>query len=1176
MKRLHQAKATVFIVLSVVMGWSLSAYADDESLAIEVDRQPLAAALNSFSEQTGVQFAYVSTVADGIESPGTSGEASPAQALDSMLAETGLTYSFINDTTIVIAALSDSEEDHEGGDSNSKNLVTTPVLMAQTSTTSNTSSNTSSGQSNDGATSVVTGKVTDARTGANLKGALITVESTGQTTRTDDLGRFRIVGVPAGEQSIAVSFLGYAPDAIAATVRPGEMNAVEFALRGGSEVEEIVVYGQRSARAQALNKERSAQNVSTVLSSDLIGNFNATTISDALKRAPGVAFQENATGDASNIIVRGLAPDFNTLVFNGVELPVGNGQGRSASLENILADSIESVTISKTLLPNQDSSGTGGLVEIETKSPLDRPRRFASFLVEGAQRADDFSDEYLVSGTVSGKFGDRENIALSASAQYRDISTSGFSYNQSVIFGEFFPLEADGSTSIRSTRDINPEISFPFDPSATEIYPTSLRPSLNEIGSENLSITLSSEWRVTPSTNLRLDYQRSDVESTRFSRTSDFFTTLSYSEQPVNALDGEVRQALGFTGRVRTSQGLIVSPGDTLTTDVFSFRGETDIANWEFDYNAGYTIGKEDQEFFFLLTRGGLRTLEDAFISPAAVDAEEGRIISVFAPRSGDAPQVPLLTPAGLAALTDLENAFLSLFNTQGSNGENDRYVGGFSARRSFENEFVQYLELGIQYERSEFSSFSDDVRLITGNADLASLGFVNGPSDLSRIGLGGGLLTPTLSSSLDFVNNAFSIAENDDRLTITSIEQDPLSRQTFTIEDEFSGYIQTQVDYRNFEIIGGVRINRVEVEAVNRSAPSIRDQNGVRDEEFSAAFLRLITQRATQTDYLPRVLVNYRRDADNIIRAGYFLSVARPQVEQLSDFQTVALDLRERFGPNENQPTIRVSEGNPSLRPAVTHNFDISFERYNDEIGVIKLGAFYKRVEDSIQANFSNTIEDLAGVILPDDPRFTNLPDNIFVQVRRPENADDTAEIWGLEATYERQLTFLPGVWSGLGVFANYTYTDSSRSEPVVWNQPIFDETGVVIGREQVAVDLGDVRFDQQPAHSGTATVTYNNYGIDASLSYSYQDRRPALFRANNLSLFNEEVDSLDLRVEYRFAAGPANWRLYFEGTDLLDGVEDPFSLTSQGGEGSVPEAITGGNYIGGREFKLGLSATF
>lgn len=48
------------------------------------------------------------------------------------------------------------------------------------------------------------------------------------------------------------------------------------------------------------------------------------------------------------------------------------------SLGNIQTESIEKVTISKTLLPNQDSAGSGGLVEIETKSPLDRKRRFAS------------------------------------------------------------------------------------------------------------------------------------------------------------------------------------------------------------------------------------------------------------------------------------------------------------------------------------------------------------------------------------------------------------------------------------------------------------------------------------------------------------------------------------------------------------------------------------------------------------------------------------------------------------------------------------------------------------------------------------------------------------------------------------------------------------------------------
>ena len=134
MEHLHRVRAAISVVLCVVAGWSLSSYAEDEPPVIEVEAQPLAAALNSFSEQTGIQFAYVSIVADGIESPGTSGKAYPTQALDLMLAETGLTYNFINDTTIVVVAAGSSNEAHQGGDSDSKNLSPTPVLMAQNQT----------------------------------------------------------------------------------------------------------------------------------------------------------------------------------------------------------------------------------------------------------------------------------------------------------------------------------------------------------------------------------------------------------------------------------------------------------------------------------------------------------------------------------------------------------------------------------------------------------------------------------------------------------------------------------------------------------------------------------------------------------------------------------------------------------------------------------------------------------------------------------------------------------------------------------------------------------------------------------------------------------------------------------------------------------------------------------
>ncbi|MFB2351605.1 TonB-dependent receptor plug domain-containing protein, partial [Priestia megaterium] len=80
---------------------------------------------------------------------------------------------------------------------------------------------------------------------------------------------------------------------------------------------------------------------------DMLGDFGGQTISESLRRAPGVSFQRDSfTGDGTNIQIRGLDPDMNTVKLNGVELPEGTGLGRSASLNNIQTESISKVTIS--------------------------------------------------------------------------------------------------------------------------------------------------------------------------------------------------------------------------------------------------------------------------------------------------------------------------------------------------------------------------------------------------------------------------------------------------------------------------------------------------------------------------------------------------------------------------------------------------------------------------------------------------------------------------------------------------------------------------------------------------------------------------------------------------------------------------------------------------------------
>src|SRR5690606_19967362 len=297
----------------------------------------------------------------------------------------------------------------------------------------------------------LSGSVAVADGARGLDGALVRIIETGQTTRVDDYGRFRFPSLPAGDYTVEISFLGY--DTLTRTVRvpAGEVSEHAFIPGEGptGTVEDVIVYGSRSARANALNLQRTAENSADVISADDLGNFTGTTFSEALRRAPGIAFQRNpVNGDGTNVIVRGLEPDMNAIKLNGLNLPVGNGLGRSADLSNLLADSVSRITINKSLLPSQDSSGTGGLIEIETMSPLDRPDRYMNLLVEGGRTPDDFGSDYLASGTIAGRISD--DFGLSASIQHRRHSTRSIYYDAGsnggrLNFGRYLPLDASGN-----------------------------------------------------------------------------------------------------------------------------------------------------------------------------------------------------------------------------------------------------------------------------------------------------------------------------------------------------------------------------------------------------------------------------------------------------------------------------------------------------------------------------------------------------------------------------------------------------------------------------------------------------------------------------------------------------------------------------------------------------------
>ena len=366
------------------------------------------------------------------------------------------------------------------------------------------------------------------------------------------------------------------------------------------------------------------------------------------------------------------------------------------------------------------------------------------------------------------------------------------------------------------------------------------------------------------------------------------------------------------------------------------------------------------------------------------------------------------------------------------------------------------------------------------------------------------------------------------------------------------------------------MRVNVIDIATSFFTSPGFADENGVRDPTYANRFGQRVSGSARQTDVLPRVGLSYRWSENVILRGAYFSTISRPQVRNVVGLGSAFLSLEPTGGPFDTQPTLSVSRANPDLEPATTHNFDASFEWYTDDLGVIKVSAFYKTTKNPLETNRSQgdleiLPEDLE---LPDTPEFNNLPDNLFVSVRQPVNGEGSLDLWGLEVAFERQFTFLPGFLSGLGFYGNYAYTDSSRDRIERFFDPEL--------REFVDIVFKNTPFDGSPKHSGTAAVTYNKYGIDASLAYSRQSRRFADVGRVGFNDYDEAVETLDFRAEYLLPLRFASLRFFFEGQDLLLGSDDPFLETSMGGANGVPRYFTGASFFGGRSFAFGLTASF
>jgi TonB-dependent receptor len=596
--------------------------------------------------------------------------------------------------------------------------------------------------------------------------------------------------------------------------------------------------------------------------------------------------------------------------------------------------------------------------------------------------------------------------------------------------------------------------------------------------------------------------------------------------------------------------------------------------------------------------------IDPSFISAEAIDPDEGRLVSPYGRRSGRGMQLPLLTQAGFDFFNDPSNHELDRVQIYRTSGENERYSADWGTRYSFGGARLKYLEVGANFESRRFANryLTDEIAMGLSVCDevvdpfcvdavftpvtVSEMGLGFDPIDLDVIGVpSSGFEVISAPDVERFLRGVRTLATTDPRVQLTPDLRDPRLQRASTKEANLATYVQARVDLGRLEIIGGARLDRVDIDAFNLVSPTVVLPSGGEDAAFAARFTQLVNESAVTTDILPRVALNFRQSEQLVFRGSYHLAVARPAVRDLSQDSFIYLNLMPTNGPLADQEALHITKGNPGLDPAVTHSFDLGVEYYSNQIGLMRLNVFYKHIDNLLEANIEEDVQlDLRELDLPDDPHFNDLLadpqrlDNLFVTVTQTVNNPASARIWGVEGHLERQFAFLPGFWSGFGVYGNLTYAESSKRYTHFWySSPIFDENGVFTGGRQLeTIVLPNIAFDQQPKYSGTVALTYNKYDIDAALSYSDQARRRSEFVPYGLAPYQEQSNSLDLRIARRLVLGGGEYRVYLEGTDLLKGTEDPDLLDGFGGERGVPIYYSDGVYLGGRQFKLGVSASF
>jgi TonB-dependent receptor len=246
------------------------------------------------------------------------------------------------------------------------------------------------------------GRVLDGGTGEPLMGANVVIQSTSLGAATDIRGSFYIPNIPAGTWTARITYLGYEAITRELAIAADGTVEQEFRMKAQAlEGQEVIVTAQARGQDAAINKQLSSQNVVNVVSAARIQELPDANAAESIGRLPGVSLVRSG-GQATQVVIRGLQPQYNRITIDGVQIPANdagsisasgayatptnNPGGRAVDLSMISSNSLEGIEVFKTVTPDMDAAVLGGTVNFGLREARGTPSGApsVSLLAQGA------------------------------------------------------------------------------------------------------------------------------------------------------------------------------------------------------------------------------------------------------------------------------------------------------------------------------------------------------------------------------------------------------------------------------------------------------------------------------------------------------------------------------------------------------------------------------------------------------------------------------------------------------------------------------------------------------------------------------------------------------------------------------------------------------------------------